>query len=92
MDMTLHNVARANVEFALAYLDMERIPVVASDVGGRSGRKVLYFTDAFDVYVRRVGNERIKSAVQEEKQCLLRARRQRCEKPDIILFTREGDR
>ena len=46
------NVASKNIDFIKYYLEKERIDVVSKDTGGNSGRKVLFFTKDFSVYVR----------------------------------------
>jgi chemotaxis protein CheD len=43
-----------NVEVALARLAREGIPVVASEVGGANGRKVVFFTDEGHVWVKSI--------------------------------------
>jgi len=49
---TAKNVPQANIDFVKAFLSMEGIPVVNSDVGGRYGRKVLYLPSTGKAYVR----------------------------------------
>lgn len=48
------HLGQRNVEAAFAFLDAERIPVVAQDVGGRLGRKVVYMTATGDAWVRAI--------------------------------------
>jgi chemotaxis protein CheD len=43
-----------NVDAALAFLADERIPVIAKDVGGRLGRKLVYSTSSGDAWVRSI--------------------------------------
>ena len=43
-----------NVEVAVALLEREQIPVVAQDVGGRRGRKVIFHTDSGVALVKRI--------------------------------------
>jgi chemotaxis protein CheD len=43
-----------NVEMALAVLAHERIAVVATDVGGRFGRRLVYFTDTGAAWVKTI--------------------------------------
>lgn len=48
-----YNVAKANVEFVLEYLQQRSIPVVSMDVGGNFGRKIYYQLKDHQVFVRK---------------------------------------
>ncbi len=50
---TFH-VGKKNVEVAMAFLSQAQIPVVAEDVLGAHGRKVIYNTDDGSVWLRRL--------------------------------------
>jgi chemotaxis protein CheD len=43
-----------NIEVAQRRLDEEDIPIVAQDVGGRVGRKVVFFTDEGHVWIKKL--------------------------------------
>ncbi|QHS08724.1 chemoreceptor glutamine deamidase CheD [Sinimarinibacterium sp. NLF-5-8] len=47
-------IGERNAQFVLAYLAAERIPVIAQDLGGTVGRKVVYFVDSGRALVRHV--------------------------------------
>lgn len=47
-----NSVPSSNIQFVKAYLSMEGIPVVKSDVGGFHGRKVIYLPKLGKVYVK----------------------------------------
>lgn len=86
MDTALNNVAHSNVDFALTYLKTEGIAVLAKDVGNQEGRKLLFFPDTFDVYVRRIHYNNLTTAVQTEKNLMQQMRKQ-CDKAgDLELF------
>lgn len=51
------NVAEANIIFILNYLREKKIPVLAKDVGGCYGRKVLYYLEDHSVLVQRLEKE-----------------------------------
>ncbi len=65
----LKKVSENNIEFAEAFLHMENIPIVAQDVGKDYGRKLLFFTDDFSVYQRRITYRKTveKAAARERK-------------------------
>ncbi len=49
------NVAERNAQFVIAYLETEKIPVVARDLGGTQPRKVYQFVKDGRVRVKRLG-------------------------------------
>ena len=69
LDQNLSNVAQSNIDFAKVYLQMEEIPVVASDVGGKKGRKIFFFSNSFDIYMKRIRYQGgLEKAVSREKK------------------------
>ncbi|MBI4862627.1 MAG: chemotaxis protein CheD [Candidatus Riflebacteria bacterium] len=48
-------LGRQNVDLALQLLEQERIPVVARDVLGSHGRKLIFFTDDGTAWVKTLG-------------------------------------
>jgi chemotaxis protein CheD len=73
-EMVLNNIAGMNIDFITAYLDIKKIPVLASSVGGRHGRKLFFFSDTFTVYVKQINLTEIPAdALQQEKRFLRRA-------------------
>jgi chemotaxis protein CheD len=46
------NLGAKNVELALSLLERENIPILAQDVGGRRGRKLVVYTDTGDAWVK----------------------------------------
>lgn len=52
-----NNVSTANIDFTINYLNERKIPVVAKDVGGYSGRKIFYFIKDNSVMVQRLEKE-----------------------------------
>ncbi len=51
---TPNSVPDNNIRFIRAFLELERIPVISHDLGGYSGRKILFFTDDYRVLLRRL--------------------------------------
>ncbi|MFW6034798.1 MAG: chemotaxis protein CheD [Halothermotrichaceae bacterium] len=49
-----NNIAEANVKFAFGYLNKNTIPVVASDIGGRQGRQIYFYTGENKVLSRKI--------------------------------------
>jgi chemotaxis protein CheD len=48
------NVPESNIEFVKAFLNMEQISIVKQDVGGYTGRKILFFSDTSRVLLKRL--------------------------------------
>ncbi len=84
-----NNIASANIAFVLAFLKMEEIPLLASDVGGKEGRKLFFFPDTFSIYIKRIAcGSILQTTVQNEGRFLQRIRRQRHEGSELIIFHR----
>ena len=84
------NVPESNIEFVRAFLRMEEIPVVREDVGGYTGRKILFFPDTGKVLLKRLKttvNSGIIRAEQSYKTRLFREKERLLEKGgDLTLF------
>ena len=62
------SVPQSNIEFVKAFLSMEGIPVLSSDVGGVHGRKVLFLPKTGQVFVKKLVPEaEAKVFANEEK-------------------------
>lgn len=61
------NVPESNIEFVRAFLNMEQISIVKQDVGGFSGRKILFFPDTAKVLLKRI-DQSIDSKIIEAEQ------------------------
>jgi len=48
------NVPESNIDFVRAFLKMEQVDIVKEDVGGYSGRKILFFPDTGKVLLKRL--------------------------------------
>jgi len=62
------NVPESNIEFVRAFLHMEQIPILKQDVGGYSGRKILFFTDTSKVLLKRLNSTVDSKFIEEEKK------------------------
>ncbi|NMB40984.1 MAG: chemoreceptor glutamine deamidase CheD, partial [Firmicutes bacterium] len=52
----------------------KNIPVLASNIGGRYGRKIYFFPENFDVYVKRINIKKILPAVKQQEKSFLQNR------------------
>ncbi|MCX8085001.1 MAG: chemotaxis protein CheD [Calditerrivibrio sp.] len=48
------NVGQRNIEIAFEELEKNRIKIVSYDVGGELGRKIIMFTDSFEIKLKRI--------------------------------------
>ncbi len=51
---SFYAVGEINVRFIAEFLQNEKIPLVASDLGGIAGRVIYFHSDDFSVYVRKI--------------------------------------
>jgi chemotaxis protein CheD len=65
---TNSSVPQSNIDFVKAFLSMEGIPILSSDVGGDHGRKVIYFPDTGKVFVRKLKAEAEKEILDQERK------------------------
>jgi chemotaxis protein CheD len=59
-----------NIEFAFEYLEKERIPLLASDVGGREPRKIFFFARTGKVLLKRIAGQTAALAEKDEERYL----------------------
>jgi chemotaxis protein CheD len=60
-------VGQNNVKFIKTFLQMENIPIISSDVGGRSARKIFFFPKTGKVMVKKMVANVGKIATLEDK-------------------------
>lgn len=84
-------VADSNIRFAFEYLQIENIPIIASDVGGGRGRKIYLDPTTFAVKLKRIGtDERIRRIEAHEKQYFARISSRDREGNAPVLFGQES--
>ncbi len=57
LDLNNTNVSDANISFTINYLAAKKIPIVAKDLGGCSGRKIFYCLEDNSVLVQHLEKE-----------------------------------
>lgn len=86
MDQELSNVAEANIKFVKTYLNMENISVIASDVGGDYGRKIIFLPNNFDIYLKKIKISKLSlNTINREKEMLKNQKKDNTESK-ITLF------
>lgn len=82
---TRNTVPQANIRFVKAFLSMEGIKVVSSDVGGDHGRKVLFLPATGKVYLKRLVTAEDSTLVKRERR-YERSLRSEAKEEDLTLF------
>ncbi|HOX17668.1 MAG TPA: hypothetical protein PKW82_04360, partial [Spirochaetales bacterium] len=80
----------ANVAFALDYLKLEGIPVLASDVGGFAARKIFFFPRTGRVLLKRFGGAAV-AAVERAEEGYLGDLRRTPPEGEVVLFGNGAD-
>jgi chemotaxis protein CheD len=80
------SVSEHNVTFALKYLEEENIPISSSDVGGFSGRRILFFTGDSRVLLKRLTPSEEQPVEKEELDYFAQLRKRTEKKEDVTLF------
>lgn len=81
------NIAESNILFALEYLQIEKIPIVAQDTGGTEGRKIYLDPASFQIKLKRIGKDaRMQALEREESEYLKRIRPNAERGNDVVLF------
>ena len=82
----MSDVGARNAQFALEYLERERIPVRARDVGGEHARKVYLFVDTGKVLVKEINQLRNDTVLSRERAYASAIGSKRISSGDIELF------
>ena len=61
-------VGEVNCRFILQFLQNEGIPLVASDLGGNTGRTIRFVSDDYSVYVKKIGKTGTRELAIGEKE------------------------
>jgi chemotaxis protein CheD len=85
-DGQISSVPQANVAFALDFLKTEGIPVIKSDTGGRTARKIYFFPKTGKVLLKRVHGSLLRKVESDEHGYLRRIEEKRLHQGELILF------
>jgi chemotaxis protein CheD len=79
-------VPQSNIKFAFEYLELERIPIESSDVGGTIARKIFLFPRTFRVLLKRITGNLIVDVEREEEQYLEKIQKETGKGGEVTLF------
>ncbi|MBW1740104.1 MAG: hypothetical protein JRJ42_03095 [Deltaproteobacteria bacterium] len=80
------DVTESNIRFAKKFLELENIPTVKEDLGGNSGRKILFFSDSDRVLLKRFDTNKDKRVFEDEEAYKRGIFQKRLAKSPVILF------
>ncbi|MDI6687209.1 MAG: chemotaxis protein CheD [Desulfobacterales bacterium] len=82
------DVTGSNIRFAKKFLELEKIPVQSEDLGGYSGRKILFFTDTAKVLLKRSDTEKNQKIFDKERtyKGMVLHKRQTVPSGSVVLF------
>ncbi|AEE15562.1 chemotaxis protein CheD [Treponema brennaborense] len=87
-ESTRIQVGEANINFAFSYLEREKIPVVASNVGGTQSRKIFYDPASSKIWLKHIHNtiHEIEYIKKQEAQYAAQVREKEQHTGDIVWF------
>ncbi len=79
-------IPESNIDFAMTFLQTERIPIDSSDTGGVNARKILYFTENHSVKLKRLASRGVSEVTREEEEYLatLQTRRPKSSEMELL--------
>jgi chemotaxis protein CheD len=80
----------SNIPFALEYLKTESIPIIATDVGGFQGRKVVYFCVSGAVYIQKLKPTSSNTIIKSETKYRSKIQTTTAEASPVVLFDEES--
>lgn len=86
----MSDVGARNAQFALDYLERERIPVKARDVGGKNARKVYMFVETGRVLVKEIYQLRNQTVLDRERAYAVEIRGKRIGSGEVELFREQS--
>ena len=66
-------VGEVNSRFIREFLDSEKIPIIAQNLGGKEGMNIHFSNGDFSVYMRRIGRNRSERVAARDRECWRRA-------------------
>ena len=80
------DITGSNIRFAKKFLELEGIPTVKENLGGKGGRKILFFSDSDRVLLKRFDIKGEPRFFKDEEAYKRRIFQKRLEKSRVILF------
>lgn len=87
-DGSITRIPQSNIDFTFEYLEKEKIPVLASDVGGREPRKIFLFPRTGKVLLKRIAANQLDLVEKEEERYFEAIREEEQAAGAVVLFDR----
>ncbi len=68
INQSKQSISEINQAFVKKYLEMENIPIIAEDVGGKYGRKIFFFTNSGKVLLKRIKDIRVEKRISKKEE------------------------
>ncbi|MBF0499077.1 MAG: chemotaxis protein CheD [Candidatus Riflebacteria bacterium] len=75
-----------NVDFVTKFLSIDRIPLISQSTGGTVTRRILFHTDTFDVFVKRIPTSFAGNVIRDEENFCQQATEQIKKPGEVTLF------
>jgi len=85
-----NGVGRKITEFVLEFLEKESIRLVSYDINGHSSRKIYFYTDTGDVYLKRIPSRFYSEILSREKSMMKKIQREIRRPAKITWFVKKG--
>jgi chemotaxis protein CheD len=79
-------VGEVNIRFIREFLQNEKIPLVSSDLGGKTGRVIYFYSRDFSVHVRKMAKTGVRLVIREEQYWKKSIKKQEEDKTRIDLW------
>ena len=79
-------VPENNIRFAFAFLEQEKIPVIASNIGGNEARKVYFFTKESRILLKKISKSKSAPIASEESAYFNKIRAKKEVKKEQLTF------
>ncbi|WP_333875272.1 chemotaxis protein CheD [Methylobacter sp.] len=80
------SIGAINCAFIKTFLSTERIPLVASDLGGNIGRNIFFLANDFSVYLKRIEHTEEQSILNRNNRLWKNAAAQTPPPPEPVIF------
>ena len=87
----MYHVGAKIVDFTRQFLMNERIKIINQDCGGHDIRKIFFYTESGNVFLKRVKNTHFKNVVEQERKWLRIMRKEVAKPGKIEIFEKNVD-
>ncbi|GAB1483984.1 chemoreceptor glutamine deamidase CheD [Treponema sp.] len=82
-----NSVPQSNIDFVFSFLDVEKIPILSSDTGGKEARRIFFFPRSGKVLLKRIPSSILSNLSFVERAYRHRIRKKEAKAGEITLFS-----